>query len=363
MTDAYRVTGSTAEVEAAILGSLATITNHWDALLVPNTSHAAPGQPRATTSSRGVPAHDPDTDPLGVLVKDDHLDTDEDIDRATRAVSLRRFTVDVLNGWSRVVMEDRPVTKALPDGTDAMSMCGFLEVHARWMSGHEAATDCADELGALARDITRMVVPKRKDYVYLGDCPFVVEDWFCAGRVRSRIGGDKEASCSDCGQTAVIEWWEDVLGISPVEGIVGAVRMAEILHDRLHITVNERTVRNWARWGRITAFVPFGPQPQTPRWWFDARATLDEVARMDRECPSCGRGYQGVGDVCARCYTAMQDARPTWAKRRKHAPAPVQRHPRRILSDPHDTDRPDRCHWSDLPLTQCACGRPHRVSA
>lgn len=33
------------------------------------------------------------------------------------------------------------------------------------------------------------------------------------------------------------------------------------------------------------------------------------------------------------------------------------------VADPHDTDRPNRCHWSDLPVGQCACGRHPKESA
>jgi hypothetical protein len=349
-------------IEDSIRNSLRTITTHWDALTVlPSTK--IPGAARGSKPSRGVPAHDPVTDPLGKMVADDHAPDDSDIDRVTRMVSLRRSATDVLNGWSRVVMEDRPVTRALPDGRSVLSMAQFLDRHAQWVSWSDAATDCQNELADIARQVQAMAAPKRRDYVYLGDCPFVVEDWFCNGRIRSRIGGDEEATCSDCGQTAVIGWWEQVLGITQPEPIVGAVAMAKILHERLHVTITERTVRNWARDGRVAAFIPFGPQPREPRWWFEPRTVLDEVARMNRECPTCGRDLQGFGEVCGPCYTKIQDARPVQAEPKRHTPAPIQLFPRRVVvPDSHDTDRPTRCHYSDLPVNQCACGHGHLMS-
>src|SRR5690349_25066252 len=105
------------------------------------------------------------------ITADDHAETEADIDRTTRVVSLRRFTVDVLNGWSRVVMEDRPVEKALPNGSDAKGMAAFLDRHAQWMSGHDAAGDCAGELADVARRITNLVTPQRKEWISLGSCP------------------------------------------------------------------------------------------------------------------------------------------------------------------------------------------------
>lgn len=343
---------TTADYEASIKASLSTITRHWDALLAMATpSGARAGGPKGA-----------------LITADDHDPTDADMDRATRVVSLRRFATDVLNGWSRVVMEDRPVTKALPDGHSVPSMAAFLQVHAQWLSGHEAADVCASELKELAAQLPARTDPPRKEWHRLGDCPFVVEDRFCSGRVRVRIGGDEQtAACSRCEQAGPVQWWEEVLGIRPIERIVGAVDLARILHDRLHITVTERTVRNWAREGRITPHTPFGPQPKTPRWWFNPRDVLDEVARMDRQCPMCGRVWSGQGDVCSRCYGAMQSARPRQRSEHRHTPAARSLTgwcpwPRNVVPDSHDTDRPERCHWSDLPLDQCACGREHAAS-
>lgn len=33
--------------------------------------------------------------------------------------------------------------------------------------------------------------------------------------------------------------------------------------------------------------------------------------------------------------------------------------PLTVVADPHDTDRAERCHWSDLLIDQCACGHDH----
>ena len=112
----------TQRIEDRIVTALATIRREWDHML----PTAAPAQ-RIGGGSRSAQ-----------ITADDHADTDRDVDPATRLVSLRREVRDVLNGWSRVVMEDRPVTKALPDGLSVPSMATFLERHARWVSGGDS---------------------------------------------------------------------------------------------------------------------------------------------------------------------------------------------------------------------------------
>lgn len=360
MSDNYELVGN-------ICRSLASINDHWPALLIAPSSQKL-GGPRGGVSTRGVPEHDPINDPLGVMVEDDHLDTDADMDRATRAVALSRLATDILNGWCRVVVEDRPVTTVLPNGLSVPSMVEFMERHADWMADHDAAEDCASELSDLAKRIGSLVAPTRKEWHHLGSCPLTIErdedapSEICNGRVRVPIGGDQsEASCSRCEVKATIRWWEEAMG--RFDEVVGSVEMARQIFVRLHVRISERTVRNWARSGRIKRFIPFGPEPREIRWWFSVRSVLDEVAHMDRECPMCGRLWSGTGEVCLGCYQAMRTATRRYAEPKLPTPAAISLRPVRVVPDSHNTDRPERCHFSDLPMNQCACGRAHRVSA
>lgn len=349
------------ELETSIQTSLATIRAHWAALLAVALPGAASlGQRGATNSTRGVPSHDPELDPLGVMVADDHLDSDADIDRTTRVISLRREVLDVLNAVSRWVMEERPITRALPDGTSVLSMSLFLDRHAQWIAGRDMEDNSyeTNRLAALATKVRQLAAPRKREFIYLGDCPFVIEDWFCRGRVRVRIGDEEgEASCSDCHQVGPVDWWETVLGIAAT-GEVTIPALVPILRDRMHVTVTERTLQRWHRAGRITAT---GGTPGVPT--FDPRVTLDQVAHMDRECSSCGVIRSGFGDMCLDCWKKQHDAKPTWAPARKATPAAIRLFPPRVVPDSHDTDRPARCHYSDLPVDQCACGHEHQESA
>ena len=345
MTDNYELTGT-------IRRSLHDIKTHWDAMLTPTSSAGQGG----SASAR--------------ITLEDHDERESDIDRATRVVSLRREVIDVLNAISRWVAEDRPVTSALPNGGDAESMIEFVDRHAEWIADRDSEDGGFEStrLKDLAARVVNLTAPPRKEWHYLGACPLELNDpeegydpEACNGRVRVPIGGDQsEAICSRCDQHASIRWWEEAMG--KLDQVVGAADMAQIIFTSLHVQVTERTVRNWARQGRITHFVPFGPQPAEIRWWFAARSVLDEVARMDRDCPMCGRVWSGKGEVCSRCYHHLQVSRPTRAQPKLSTPAPVSLRPARAIPDAGDLDRPERCHWSDLPLAQCACGRAHEMA-
>jgi hypothetical protein len=172
------VAGHIHRTEDSVKDSLALLALHWDALLASATpSGVVMGHRTGARSSRGIPKHDPETDPLGVMVKDDHDETEADMDRQTRVVSLRRFATDVLNGWSRVVMEDRPVTSELPDGRDVPSMAAFLLRHAEWISWHDAGEDCARELRRVARKVSAITAPPPpRQWMPIGECPVTVAD-------------------------------------------------------------------------------------------------------------------------------------------------------------------------------------------
>lgn len=287
--------------------------------------------------------------------------SDEDIDPLTRLLSLRRHIAEVLNGWCRLVIEERKIRKAIPDGLDVDDMCRFLDRHADWIAEQEYATDCADELENYAARVSVVVDPPRKERHRLGTCPFVVGEpdalRTCGGQVSLPIGGDEEeASCDRCEQTGTMRWWEEVLGIARWEAAT-IPELRRILADRLHLDVTERTVRNWVTAGRIFPIVaPIGPQPLHRR--FDVREVLDEIARWGGSCVMCGSLWEGAGDTCTRCYVARSGARPERAEPRP--PYIVGTCPPKVImiTRADDDDTPvSRCEWSDLPEPWCGCGR------
>ena len=239
-------------IEQRITQALVTIRREWDALrLGPPSS-----RPGGGSKSAQITADDHNRGGWHVLG-----DSVIDVDAMTRLSALRRTVTEVLNSWSRVVMEDRPVESALPDGRSAVSMCVFLERHAQWMSGHEAAEDMADEVEGLATGVIRFTQPQRREWINLGSCPLEIEaetdDGLamvtCGGQVRAwpraeDRDGEVMARCRRCGIEAVPSWWEARMFDDPelrvlltAEEVVGFVqtRLQE-LHDLTHSPIASR---------------------------------------------------------------------------------------------------------------------------
>lgn len=234
----------TQALEQRITDALVTIRREWPHMMPVG---APPRSPGGAASTR--------------ITADDHADSGADIDPATRLVSLRREVVDCLNGWSRVVMEDRPVTKALPDGHSAVSMTEFLQRHAQWMSGHEAAEDVSDEVADLARKVKAHTQPQRREWMSLGSCPLEIEDEtehglamvVCSGQVRAwprttDEDGQVMARCRRCGVEAVAPWWEArMFDDAELKVQLTDAEVVTFVHRAYGKVITQATVRQWIR--------------------------------------------------------------------------------------------------------------------
>lgn len=246
----------TQHLEDRITQALVTIRREWPALrLGPPSS-----RPGGGSKSAQITADDHNRGEWHVLG-----DSVVDVDAMTRCSALRRTVTDVLNGWSRVVMEDRPVEHALPDGRSAESMCIFLERHAQWMSGHEAAEDMADEVEGLAKGVTRFTQPQRREWINLGSCPLEIEaetdDGLamvtCGGQVRvwpraEDRDGEVMARCRRCGVEAVPSWWEARMFDDPeLRVLLTAEEVVGFVHRAYGKVIKAATVRQWDKRGTI----------------------------------------------------------------------------------------------------------------
>lgn len=180
----------------------------------------------------------------------DHAQTSADIDASTRLVSLRREAQDTLAGWVVYVAATRPVRKAVPNGQDVPGMCAFLRRHAEWISWQDTAPRAARRLEGIARRAHAHVHPPRKDYLVLGDCPFVHDGMFCRGRVQWYDEPGRLPACTECDQAAVVEWWEAVLGVVPTVTWAG---LQDFIRRQFGRTVSRSTLRQWKRRGIIDA--------------------------------------------------------------------------------------------------------------
>lgn len=192
----------------------------------------------------------------GVLL-DDHDPRDADQRRIDKTISLRRLAQDQLNGWCRLVMEDRPITNAatLPLGTDVTAMAHFLSRHAEWISGHEAAQDCRDELVTLAHRCHMTAFPPRREWINLGSCPLEVEteagQQVCRGEVRAwprseDRDGETMARCRRCGTEAIPAWWESqMFRDEDLKVLLTAEEVVTFVHRAYGKVIKPSTVRKW----------------------------------------------------------------------------------------------------------------------
>ena len=274
----------TQHTEQRITEALAAIRREWPHML-PTT---APGQrigrgsKAAGITADNSPAIHNMTRPD--VWRSDHTDNNADVDPHTRLVSLRRHVVEILNEWARLIIDDKILpelraknlsqreidtflTKILPHGSNTPAMTRFLDRHARWMSGHDAAHDMADELTTLARQILATTQPQQREWISLGDCPLDIETetddglamTTCNGTVRAwprdeDRDGEVMARCRRCGTEAVASWWEGKMWTDPeLRRWLTDDEVANLAHRLYGRPVTREAVRTWVRRGVITA--------------------------------------------------------------------------------------------------------------
>ena len=229
---------SLAATERALMTALNTIKENWDALI------AAP-------SSGGVAAKPA---PRSLYTRNDTDDRDDDLPNLDRRIALRHDVTLALNGWAKLIVDERALTHHLPLGTDTIGLVEFLERWARWFSGHEAAGDAADELTTWAGRVRSAVDPARREWALLGECPLEVaidgiEQGKCGGQVRAYP--KRLPQCHRCGTEAVWPWWEKHMfpDIDTAE-FVTAEQVVTLMHRAFGgERVKPGTVRQWASRG------------------------------------------------------------------------------------------------------------------
>lgn len=322
-------------LEQRITQALVTIRREWDAMMPTGPAAVRPSM-GGSGGAAGIVGDSsaPWLDDLGrPHWRTDHARGGADVDPTTRLLSLRREVAEILNSWSRVVMEDRPVTEPpircdglvrepitlrwpqrgpVPiertavvchcgrrtplidghlhwlDGGNVPDLCAFLERHAAWMAEHEAAHDCAEEVADLARQVEGVASPKVKQWVGLGSCPLKIEQEVdgrlvmvvCGGQVRAwpKPGdrdGEVDARCDRCGEEAVTRWWEArMFDDSELSRLLTYDGVALAAHRVLGRPVQRATVKMWASRGIIT---PLTMRDEKGRTLFAREATVRAI--------------------------------------------------------------------------------------
>ena len=225
---------STAQVEDHLYVALDTIRGLWPVLLM---------------ESKGVGVGSASSDEVTAL---------------DRRISLRAEVTLCLDRWARVIVEDRGTVHHIPLGHDTIGLCTFLTRHAQWFSGHESAPTALTQLQAWAVEVSAVALPTDRDWLTLGPCPFVVDpanhdqvaDHFCGGTIRGYADPSRDPHCTRCGQTAVVEWWEDVFRAT--ERFVTAEDLVRVIHREFGRPIAPATIRTWVKRGLIRAAVVDG---------------------------------------------------------------------------------------------------------
>ena len=193
----------------------------------------------------------------------DHSPSDADMRRIDKVISLRRHVQDALNGWCRVVIEDRGTVAGIPSGVDVPGMCEFVQRHADWLGEHEAGKDCRDELKEFAQRAHLIVSPPRRETMSIGRCPLEVPGGqdvleVCGGDVRARTGdehlldGKAWATCNRCGEVSPAEWWAERMFIDGESSpLVTIGELVAVIAYRLRVVVTHEQVRQWKHRGKI----------------------------------------------------------------------------------------------------------------
>lgn len=183
-------------------------------------------------------------------------DHNRDVDPLDVLVSLRGDITIILNGWSRLVMEDYDVTQTLPDGLDVPGMCSFLSRWSLQLAGHEAAGDALDEIRECARNVRAVVEPRPRETMVIGTCPRTLTDddgheRTCGGTVRAWLNREHDPRCMTCGTVAVVDWWVERMVKPEANALVTTPQLIAIVAYRLGFAPSHDQVRQWATRGKI----------------------------------------------------------------------------------------------------------------
>ncbi|MBC2904264.1 hypothetical protein H4N64_22050 [Streptomyces sp. PSKA01] len=116
------------------------------------------------------------------------------------ALDARHNILAILESWARFVTDEldgAAPTRSVPDLTR------FLLRHLKWLTEQPPATDFADEIDGLRRELLRTIDPEPGEpHVLTREC--VVAD--CAGRITTSPGGSTTIRCS-AGHTWEMHEW------------------------------------------------------------------------------------------------------------------------------------------------------------
>lgn len=205
-----------------------------------------------------------------------------------RRVSLIHDVTLTLNGWARIVVEDRGTTHGIPLGSDGPGLCIFLERHGDWMSTHPASRDALDEVTTAAARVQLSAFPPQREWVTIGECPCTVADEggnsvVCGGQVRAYPDDPTKArirqpSCERCGHEDTFDWWVSQIVPEAADLATATSVIAAIAFRHNHLLSHEQ-IRQWAARG----FIQRHGKDVKGRTLYRVAAVVAYATRQERE--------------------------------------------------------------------------------
>ena len=235
---------------ASIRGSLSMIREYYDEALIPPKMTSGVRLPTAAVPADQIkmkPAkkafeHPPA--PVSFAVLDARAAAHSDLAHYARVILNEVRSVDGRTIQTRV------------DGSDVEGLTYFLETWALRMAEEvpDEAVACKADMETHANALHAFAIPIRRNWIKLGNCPFVIEGVFCHGQVRG-YGEEGQATCTDCQQYGPTEWWEEV-----IVGSVGELQTYEeiltFIHKSFGRVIKRPTLRTWLARGVLSSAGP-----------------------------------------------------------------------------------------------------------
>lgn len=154
------------------------------------------------------------------------------------ALDVRRETTAILNGWARLIMEERDLDGRV-NGHDGPALARYIDNHYDWLAAHDAGPDACDEITTCARRVHGVARPRiREDIVFVGPCE-------CGERIHA-TREEQMIACPTCDRASHRDDLREA-ALSVVRDTLCTAKQAEHIGTSLAVPVKSATIRQWTR--------------------------------------------------------------------------------------------------------------------